>query len=263
MLKLNKPIIITTVILIGAAVFAAWQTISTAQTGSKAVTLSFTTDRSEYSLGDVIGLRFEISNQTDSSVELRMPDVRFGTLKVYVSADGANFREYVGPHWASQSSAGKTTRIASGEEFQSEATMLHNRTAAAGHLTEAYAERIRKENLDTHFSMLTAGRYWLKARYSDGKTRLESDPLAIDITQPVGLDAVVWETIKTDEAYAYFLQTGDVRSIPGSPRTAEFVESLQRITAQFPESRFAGKITVGLSKRNAMLENLRRFDPSR
>ena len=255
-MKFKRTILITTAIMI--VMLTTWQGISNAKTESKTLSLSLRTDRTEYLLGDVIGLRFDISNRTDSPAVFTMPDVRFGTLKVYVSSDAINFREYVGPRWGSLRAGRKIIELASGQEFQSEATMLHNRTVATGHLSEMYAERIHKENLDTHFSMQSAGRFWLKAIYFDGKTRLESEPVVIEISHPTGMDALVWEKIKTDKAYAYFLQTGDLKFVPGSVEEWEFVASLQRLAEEFPGTKFAVKIEQGLAKRNAILNDLQR-----
>lgn len=254
----KKYLGLTAFILIGIAGLSMWQWRTTAQTDSKAVRLSLRTDRAEYALGEIVALNFEISNQTDAPVELVVPDVRAGTLKVFVSSDGATFREYIGPRWGTLNVRRQMKSIESGGHLEIRSTMLYNKTFASDHLTEHYAEQIRKDNLGTDFAIISPGRYWLKAAYSDGRTKLESEPVVIDVNVPSGMDALVWERIKANKAYAYFLQTGDLKFIPGSTEEQEFVASLRRLAEEFPGTKFAVKVEQGLTKRNAMLDELQR-----
>lgn len=139
------------------------------------------------------------------------------------------------------------------------AGQVYNHPFPTEHLTELYAAKYRQERIHSEFAMMSAGRYRLKAVFRDGKTELESEPLAIDIAEPLGPDAAVWEKMKADGAYACFLQTGEMKYQPDSPENRRFVESLQPLGEEFPNSVFAQRIGDKLSKYKQHLETLRQL----
>lgn len=258
-MKTKKYQYILSLFLIGAAILAAIQIRAIAQAGSKLIRVTVGTERSEYPLGEVIGLRFEIENTSAQEIDVVDPNVFMGNMKLFVSNDGKNYVEYAGPNWAMVDGRGQKRKLDAQGVLEAKATMLFNRRIATDHLTPMYADRIKKERLDTDFALLEAGHYWLKAAYTNGKDTFRSEPIEIDITQPVGTDAVVWEQIKSDGAFAYFLHTGEVKYMPGSEEARDFTEKLRSITSDYPNTNFSERLNEGLVKYQRNLENVERL----
>ncbi len=231
--------IVSATIILGVLLFANWQTRISARSQDNLLQLSLTAEQERYALGEILELDFELKNVSDELLEIGKPSVYTGSLQLWLSEDGVNFREYKGPRWSMLNAGRNRMKLAAGETLHAKATLLYNDRFPTEHLNELYAAKYRRERIDTEFAATSAGRYWLKAVFKDGKTEIESEPLAIDIAEPVGLDTEVWERIKTDGAYAYFLQTGEVK--------------------YHPDSVFAERISDKLIKYNRNLENARRL----
>ena len=230
-----------------------------AQSSIENVSLSLTAEKDSYALGEVVDLRFHVKNLSEKSLEIAKPNVGGGNLKLYISEDGNNFREYVGPNWGIAGNAIRpTVKLESESTYEVKATMLYNHRVPTEHLTELYAERIRRERIDSEFALPNPGRYFLKAVFTDAKTRVESEPYALDISEPIGLDAAVWEKMKNDGAFAYFLHTGEVTYQADSAAAGEFVEKLRQISRDYPDTTFAAKLNERLIKYKRDLENLRK-----
>lgn len=224
------------------------------------VSISIETQKKEYVLGDVIDLVFLINNGTSQPLFVNKSGVADGSLKLYISQDGESYRQYVGPNWGIVEKIGAAkTKIDAGNSLEIETSVLFNHHIPTEHLSELYARKYRKDRVDSQFAMVNAGRFWLKAVFRDSIIFLESEPLAIDISEPDGLDAFVWEKIKTDGAFAYFLQIGSIKYHPDSIEAQRFVESLQQISIKFPNSRYTEKLNEKLIKYNERMENLRRL----
>jgi hypothetical protein len=251
--------IVSAAIILGVLLFATWHTRTSARSQDNLLQLSLAAEREGYALGEMLGLTIELKNVSDQSLEVGKPSIYTGNLQLWISEDGMNFREYKGPRWSMLNAGGNRMKLAAGEILHAKASLLYNHHFPTEHLTELYAAKYRQERIHSEFALMNAGRYWLKAVFKDGKTELESEPLAINIAEPVGLDAAVWEKMKADGAYAYFLQTGEIKHHPDSPENRRFVESLQQLSEEFPNSHFAERISNKLTKYKQHLENLRRL----
>ena len=262
-MKNNKYYYLLAVLMMAVAFLATWQMRINAQAEGKAIQISLTTDKDNHALGELIGLKFDVKNMSGESLEVKQPSVRTGNLRLFISSDGRRYVEYVGPNWGSLDSKRQQMQLGAGESFEDKATLLYNRRIPTAHLTPMYADKIRKERVDTEFAFLEAGHYWLKATYTNGKDTFRSDAIEIDVTLPVGSDAVVWEQIKTDGAFAYFLHTGEVKYMPGSEESQVFVEKLRSITADYPNTNFSERLSEGLVKYNRNLEYVQRLKAER
>lgn len=235
-MRTNKFVYISAFLMASAAFFGAWQIRIAARTDAKALSLDLTTENASYAAGEVIELKFAITNNSDKADAITAPDVGTGSLKVFLSGDGKDYREYVGPNWGALDAGQHQLKLAAGARFETNATMLYNQRLATGHLTPMYAERIDKARIPTEFAITEPGRYWIKASYTNGKDVIRSAPVEIEITTPVGQEAIVWDQIRSDGAFAYMLQTGDVRYLPGSAESEDFDERLRQVTSDYPET---------------------------
>lgn len=240
-----------------------WQMRTSAWNENSSLELTLTPDTLNYRLGEVIGFSFQITNISQDELLIEKPSVHTGTLTLYASSDGENYHEYEGPDWGYLDSVRRKEKIGAGKSFQAKATLLYNITTPTKHLSELYAEKIRQDKIQSEFALETPGKYWLKAVFKSGETRIESEPVAIDVSEPVGVEGVVWEQMKTDGAYALFLQTGEIKYYPGSQREAEFKEKLKQISAEYSSTEAGRHIGERLAKHETSLENLRKLKSER
>lgn len=209
-------------------------------------------------MGEVIDVVFQINNGTNRPLSVNKSGIATGGLKLFISQDGENYREYVGPGWGLVDLSGEVpVKIEAGDNFETRSSVLFNHHIPTAHLSPLYAEKYRRERIDTEFVATRAGRYWLKAIFRDGIIALESEPLAIEISEPDRLDAEVWERIKTDGAFAYLLHIGQVKYRPDSDESRRFLESAQQIVEEFPGSIIAERIREKLAEYYRNLENER------
>lgn len=258
-MKINKLYYLLAVSIVSVSVFALWQIRTNAKSESGTIEMSLITEKKMYSLGEVISCTFGIVNASSEPQAIAIPSIGAGDLKLYLSRDGLNYVKYVGPDWGTLNPGRQQIKLGVGERFEAEGTVLYNRRLPTAHLAPMYAEKVRKERVDTDFAMPEAGHYWLKAAYTNGKATFESDAVEIDVTMPVGSDAVVWEQIRTDGAFAYFLQTGQVKYIPGTLDALAFIEKLRGITTDYPDTNFGERLNEGMVKYTRELENLQKL----
>lgn len=108
------------------------------------------------------------------------------------------------------------------------------------------------------FKFSNPGIYYIKARYSilvegeNDRIVLESEPIKIKIEEPVGENLEVWNKIKDNGNFAYFIQEGDIL-IP-SYKTKErkkFQQEIEQIINQYPNSFYAESLQQSLEKYQA------------
>lgn len=230
-----------------------------AQQNDGAISLSLKTEKYHYVLGEIVDAKFQLSNDSDKSVVIDRPSVERGNVRFFVAYKDEKFKQYSGPGWALRGS-GFTPEVTleTGSATEISATMLYHNRKDTSHLSPAYAQRINDREVNGEFVFDLTGVYFLKAIYFDSKTKreLESEPVEINVTEPVGFDAVVWEQIKTDGAFAYFLHTGGVKYQEDSAEAQKFVEKLKSITSDYPNTNFSERLNEGLAKYQRNLENV-------
>ncbi len=188
-------------------------------------------NKSSYALGEVVGIRFHLLNTLQDKISINAPNVLIGNLRLKVSDDGILFRDYVGPDWGMLDSFPRQIDLLRGQKLEHSTDILFNHTLPYAHLSSMYAEKVRRKRVDTDYVFARAGSYWLKASYHSHDYEIESKPRLIQITEPKGLDAKVWNAIKNDRAMAYYLHTGDVMFHPNSEQAKNFkkrIEALQK-----------------------------------
>jgi hypothetical protein len=199
---------------------------------SKSITdlvLEVSTAKTGYQLGEVVNVQFQLRNPTTVAKSVRPPNVLLGNLRFWVSQDGHQYREYRGPNWGMLDARPHNIEIKSGDQFRTEATVFFNRTQPSAHLNPMYAEQIQKVRIGTDYAFVEPGGYWLKASYQFNDSMIESIPSKIQISQPTGADASLWNEMKHERALGYYLHTGDVLYFPGSTEAKNFKQRIERI----------------------------------
>jgi len=240
----NKYILLTLCIFgcfLGITSFAYMQSNSTGK-------LKLTVDSSKkiYKLGEVINLSFNLKNEGSETVFLL--DI-FGTgsgyLNIDISQNGEDYKRFQHPRWGKLDSC------------CSKITLEPNKSSeASGKISWIWV----KQNVPG-YTFSNPGIYYLKASYTtmiDGKKDrlfLESEPIQITIEEPTGEDLEVWNKIKDNGDFAYFIQEGSYRIPNYKPEErAKFQQEIENIINQYPNSFYAQSLQQSLDKFKAREE---------
>jgi len=215
----------------------------------EATWLAIATEKSDYFLGEMVSLKFTLGNGSDSTLTIEPPSVERGSLRLYISEDGEKYREYIGPGWGLSEGRSKSQlELESGDQFETGGTMLFNYKAPTFHLTESYALEIRSERIDTDYALSRIGRYYLKAVLDSPhtKTRIESKPVELLVSEPVSEDALAWEILRSNPASAFFLHAGE---LPVEEESAKQLRAdLANILERYPKCIYAERIKENLDR---------------
>jgi hypothetical protein len=212
-----------------------------AQASASELELRLSAERGQWRLGEPIELHVALANLSGRELEVEVPDVANGRVRVFVAPDRGAFREYRGPHWGLEEGSGAVP-LRPGEESSTTARLLWNHRVPTEHLTALYADRIRQERIDEEMAIVAPGRYWLKALYTVDGERVESQPMALDVLAPEPVDAPIWERMRRDGELVYLLHAGRLHWPAGSAEAEAFMADMRLLTAENPSSSLAVKI---------------------
>jgi hypothetical protein len=211
--------------------------------------LAMAPEKSDYFLGEMVSLKFTLGNGSDSTLTIEPPSVERGSLRLYISEDGEKYREYVGPDWGLSEGRSKSQlELKPGDQFETGGVMLFNYKAPTFHLTESYALEIRSERIDTDYALSRAGRYYLKAVLDSPrtKTRIESKPVELLVSEPMREDGLAWEILRSNPASAFFLHAGE---LPVEEESAKQLRAdLTNILERYPKCIYAERIKENLDR---------------
>jgi hypothetical protein len=232
---------------------------------SQALTLKVDSQKDLYLLGEVVQLNVSLANQTDEIIKISSkPTVENGYLKIWISKDNKEFKEYKGNRWGLSDRSGSKI-LNPDQSIKSQVTVLWNYV-----LPIEYKDKIvGKDKLESHYAMPEPGIYYVKAVANllnkKERTIIESETIEIKIEEPQGDDLEVWTKIKEDGKFARFIQEGEV-SIP-QEKTEErvrFQAEIEQILIDFPNSFYSTSLRQSLnkfraneSKRQEFVEKLR------
>ena len=241
---------------LAGCLLAGWAQVSFSQTGDP-LTLEVRAAKERYVLGESVALTFRLLNRSSSSVTLdSAPDVQNGRLDVLIAFEGGDFKSYLGPDWGLRDAVSREPfRLAPGQSFETQASILFHHVMPVGHLSPLYANQIRQEQILDEYALSAGGTYRIKAALSGTRDRnqLESPPLTLSVDEPYGADLEVWNVLKTDGDFGYFLQTGSPRKPRAAAKTEHIVRTLENLSQLWPTSRHIGSIRTALSKHQARL----------
>jgi hypothetical protein len=230
------------IILIGVTCLLAITSFAYIQASSKStLKLAVSFPKERYKLGEPISPIFELINEGDKTITLWD---KFGveTGFLHVSATKANNTNPIGfgnSRWGIGDSFFKTY-LSPNQKIQSTAGILWS----------------NGKNMKHEFRLTEASDYYFKIVYSahleEGKqatTKLESEPFKITIEEPKGEDLVVWNKIKDNGNFAYFIQEGNIpESIYKPEERAKFQAEVEQILTDYPNSFYAASLSQSLAK---------------
>jgi hypothetical protein len=216
---------------------------------------------SDYVQGEVVGFDIEITNNGESDVFLRGWDVRSGFVKIFISTQNQQFKQYSHSAWIRGRQGGKS--IKPGENIKSQGTLLWNFSPSKRFVNP---NSFKDSYVMTDLAFPEPGIYLIKAILvvpGESATNIESDPVQIVVNEPQGDDLTVWHKIRNNDEIAYFAQEGEIRS-PKSEEREKLLKEIDLIIANYPNSSLAGQIRQSLgkfrvneAKRTELLEKLR------
>lgn len=202
--------------------------------------LTVSSSKNKYKLGEIVDLSFNLRNEGNETISFS--DV-FGTgtgfLHLKISQDGINFRDFSHPRWGKVDVGGAKTLLRSEESAKASTTLLWEWA---------------KQDVPS-FTFFNPGIYYVKANYrlsidnAEESVLLESQPLEITIEEPTGEDLQIWNIIKGDGEFAYFIQENDFR-IPKykTEERAKFQNKVEQIIRQYPNSFYTHSLQQCLDK---------------
>ena len=193
-------------------------------------TISISSDRPAYTLGEAIVLSVRVANDTSAPIAVhRFSDTSTGMVWPQVARGSGEFLRYIGPDFGVKHSLIRETPLAPGEDFVVPVRVLfHVTTGDAGDLPYFYAFE-------------QAGSYRVRVEVIDlvPSQRLISNTIVVEMRQPVGVDATVWAMLQKNDA-ARLLHTGSASGASLEVRTFE------QLLTRYPDAIYAGAIQSSL-----------------
>lgn len=218
-----------------------------------------TASKSVYLAGELNKFTFEITNKSNENVSFAN-SLRTGAgyLKVFISKENGNFNRYIGPRWGKDDASYRIITLKPNEKVKNEASIFWNvKPIISNSSPPDVIKRATDGNILTDYAFPEAGIYHMKASYLIFFTKqknpvlIESEPIQINIEEPIGDDLEVWNKIKDNGDFAYFIQEGDFRiPIYKTDERAKFQKEIEQIINQYPNSFYAQSLKQSLDKFN-------------
>lgn len=217
--------------------------------------------KSSYVLGEIISLNIEVENQGELDAYLFGADVESGYLHILISQSGDVYKKYSNATWGNKKTKGRILKPS--ELIRSTATVLSNTTPDISSLSDTAILHFKDKQLMTAYAFPKAGRYYLKAVLivpGEGKNiEVSSEPIEINITEPVGSDLQVWNLIKDRGDFAYFIQNGELVDFKNPKEQAKFQQEVEGILNKHPDSFISNQIEKSLEKFHVTEEKRREY----
>lgn len=203
-----------------------------------------------YQLGEIAGIEIKLTNNTTKAIYIEGNPY----IKIAFKED-KNYKFYAPP--PSESSfvvdGNNLNEIKPGETINYQRTILWNYKPETKGLSNTAVERVNESKILTNYAFPEAGIYFIKVCISlpngEKLETLESEPTKITITESQGEDLEVWNKIKDDGDFAYFIQKSDFR-IPRykTEERAKFQQKIERILIEHPNSFYFKFLEQSLTK---------------
>lgn len=256
---MKKKLIFFSGLLIFASLILVYSQVEQhSKSNSNELEVTVESAKSTYFLGELVLLNFEINNNTASDVYLGGTKLNSGYLTISISFSDNKFKKYRAVGTGKKTSP---TLLKKGEQAKSSSKILWNANLAENCSNcEAYKET----DILTYYAFPAAGSYHIKAvlHVSDGKElkQIESEPIKITIKEPSGEDLEVWNQIKDNGDFAYFIQEGNFRIPSYKPEErAKFEQKIEQIINQHPNSFYAESLRQSLVKFRANEEKRKAY----
>ena len=225
-------------------------------------TLSLTvrSEKQSYQLGEPVELSFTLTNVDDKNISVGCFGIGTGDIQVFVSKDKKEFLEYDAGWGTVDAVCNSLLKPGDKLEIPRVKVLWNRKIGESEYISSVVMRRARQGKIVNHYAFPESGNYYLQARISTGLTNLESDPIKITISKPTGEDLEVWNRIRDRGDIAFFIQNGHMQ-VPDdkSEERAKFLQDVEWIMTDYPNSIYAASLKQGLDKMNAADEKRREF----
>ena len=218
--------------------------------------LVINTPQQVYLLGEPVRLNFKLVNEgSRKTISPPCASIEDGYMGIHVSLAGGPFKRQYGSRSRFQVDGclEPPHALEPGESFSDVATVLWNVKPEVAGLSDFASKQLAKERIMSDYAFPEAGLYSIKTVLylpgQGGKT-LQSEPIQVILTEPVGEDLVVWDQIKNSREFAYFLQYGEFLTLKPAEQKA-VLKNLEDIVAAHPNSVYSIRIRQSLEKLRA------------
>lgn len=208
-------------------------------------TLSVINNSRSYILGEIVDLEIRLTNTLEDVVWINsLLPTSFGNFDIYISNDNVRYRRNMQPLWGVKDYViVHPTTLDAHKSESIKISVLYN-SIGDDHINEV-ENRVTTSNL---FPM--PGIYYIKAILKDytreRRETLESAPIQINILQPKGDDLQIWNTIKDNPQFAFFLQESVIHE---DLETEKYmIQTLEDLTQTYPKGKLASQIRRALDK---------------
>lgn len=215
------------------------------------IEIAVSSPKDTYLLGEAIPLLIEVKNLTGKEIDLiDTLDPIYGSLKLYVSDENKNVKyQYMNPKSGILDVSG-FIKIKVNEKRSNSIQVL---------------ARLKSYDQAEYF-FASAGIYYLQVSYQIrliGQTKpieIKSEPIKITISELEGEDLEVWNKVKDNGNFAYFMQEGDIL-IPSykTEERAKFLQEIEQILIDYPNSFYTQSLGQSLEKFRANEEKSQKF----
>ena len=230
----NKSGICVVALIIAVVVFGSSRYFQAQSEGSDPG-VSISLEKGTYLPGEAVRVALRIDKVGKDNID---------DVKVLLAFGDGPFKDYKAPTERRVDHFQSKLPVAADGSIETTLTVLYHQLKPTSHLSELYAQPIREKELNDFWALNAEGVYRIKvvASSPDGK-RLESNVLEIEVIEPVGADALIWEAIRGSRAAARMMHSSD----DSSDRNERFEDraNVASLIASYPESVYAKRLAEG------------------
>ena len=182
------------------------------------VDFQITSSKDSYTLGEPIDLNFTFKNNGTDKTVVPIAGVKTGSIHVFISKDGNDYRRYSTAGWGTLDLAGGgLTELKPTEAYKTSASVLWNGKPSYDHMSKSSAKIFDEmdRRVLTYLPFSEPGDYFLKAvsfvaQDLEGieTLEIESQPVLISIVEPKFEELETWNVIKNEPELGFFIQHG-------------------------------------------------------
>ncbi len=224
------------------------------ETASKVVSLKVSSDRTNYKLGEIIEIETRITNNSSKTIEVGGDSKSWATVKI-ADGQGKDYKIYVAPpdkNSITLDGINFGVFIRPYKTYSRKQTILWNYKPDVAHLSSDASKSYTDGRILTEYAFPVSGKYFVKLfshiELNGISVDYDSQPLEINVSEPTGIDADIWNEIKSNADIGYFMQEADLvrgRYYKQAERD-EFQLTIQNLISENPKGIYAEKLQRSL-----------------
>lgn len=251
MMKYQQSILLgSALVFLYLASFGSAQ-LTTASPGP--LTLKVRSEKQSYLLGEPVELSFALTNVDDKDIPFGCFGIGTGDIQLFVSKDKKEFLEYDAGWGTVDAICNNLLKPGDKLEISHVKILWNRKIKESDQISPDVIRHARQGKIVNDYAFSESGNYYLQARiFTDGITKLESDPIKITISKPTGDDLQVWNRIKDRGDMAFFIQNAHMQVPDYKPEErAKFLQDVEWIMIDHPNSFYAGLLKQSLDTMKA------------